>query len=48
MDLCAYRLVDLTHVITPETGDQPVHIQRVPAPEAVPGDAQWYIIIAWR
>lgn len=37
------RLVDLTHVIEPETGARPVHVERVPAPEAVP-DGMWYIM----
>ncbi len=43
-----YRLVDLTHVIEPEVGARPVHIERVPAPEAVPDGAlsttRWYIM----
>jgi kynurenine formamidase len=43
MDLAAYRLVDLTHIIVPETGARPVRIERVPAPEAVP-EGMWYIM----
>ena len=43
MDLAAYRLVDLTHVIVPETGARPVRIERVPAPHAVP-EGMWYIM----
>ena len=38
-----YRLVDLTHAIEPETGARPVHVERVPAPHAVPG-GPWYIM----
>ncbi|MEA3408004.1 MAG: cyclase family protein [Chloroflexota bacterium] len=43
MDRRAYRVVDLTHVIEPETGERPVHIERVPAPHAEP-DGPWYIM----
>lgn len=43
MDFANYRIVDLTHIIVPETGARPVHIERVPAPEAVPGGL-WYIM----
>jgi arylformamidase len=43
MDLSAYRLVDLTHIIEPESGPRPVHIETVPAPHAVPG-GMWYIM----
>jgi len=43
MDLGNYRLVDLTHTIEPESGPRPVHIERVPAPHAVPG-GMWYIM----
>jgi arylformamidase len=43
MDLANYRLVDLTHVIEPGTGDRPVHLERVPAPNAVPG-GPWYVM----
>ncbi len=43
MTIGNYRLVDLTHVIEPEVGVRPVHIERVPAPEAVP-DGMWYIM----
>ncbi|MBC7234605.1 MAG: cyclase family protein [Chloroflexi bacterium] len=43
MDLAKYRLVDLTHIIEPESGPRPVHIERVPAPHAVPG-GMWYIM----
>lgn len=39
----SYRLVDLTHVIVPDTGARPVKIERVPAPHAVP-DGLWYIM----
>ena len=43
MDFSNYRLVDLTHIIEPETEPRPVHIERVPAPHAVPGGL-WYIM----
>lgn len=43
MHLSGYRLVDLTHVIAPDTGARPVHIERVPAPHAVP-EGMWYIM----
>ena len=43
MELAAYRLIDLTHTIVPETGARPVRIERVPAPEAVP-EGMWYIM----
>jgi len=43
MDLDDYRLLDLTHIIEPEAGRRPVHIERVPAPNAVPGGL-WYIM----
>ncbi|HHX44309.1 MAG TPA: hypothetical protein GX714_10040 [Chloroflexi bacterium] len=43
MNLGNYRLVDLTHIIEPDVGARPVHIERVPAPEAVP-DGMWYIM----
>jgi arylformamidase len=43
MDFSAYRLVDLTHIIEPESGPRPVHIETVPAPHAVPG-GMWYIM----
>ncbi len=43
VDLSGFRLVDLTHVIVPETGDRPVHIERVPAPHAGP-EGMWYIM----
>ncbi len=42
-DLSRFRLVDLTHTIVPETGARPVHIERVPAPHAVP-EGMWYIM----
>jgi len=42
MDLSRYRIVDLTHVIVPDTEPRPVHIERVPAPHA-PED-MWYIM----
>lgn len=38
-----YRLIDLTHVIEPETGSRPVRIERVSAPHALPG-GPWYIM----
>jgi kynurenine formamidase len=44
MDLSAYRLVDLTHAHCAGHRRPPVHIERVPAPHAVPGDDQWYIM----
>ncbi|MFC1716101.1 cyclase family protein [Candidatus Poribacteria bacterium] len=39
------RLVDLSHIITPETGSRPVQIEMVPTPEFgyFPED-QWYIM----
>jgi len=43
MNLSNYRLVDLTHTIVPDTGERPVHIERVPALHAVPGGL-WYIM----
>ncbi|MBM3188559.1 MAG: hypothetical protein FJZ90_07555 [Chloroflexi bacterium] len=43
MDFSRYRLVDLTHVIEPDTGPRPVHIERVAAIHAVP-EGQWYIM----
>jgi arylformamidase len=43
VNLAGYRIVDLTHVIVPETEPRPVHIDTVPAPHAVPG-GQWYIM----
>ncbi|OGO04926.1 MAG: hypothetical protein A2Y73_06790 [Chloroflexi bacterium RBG_13_56_8] len=38
-----YHLVDLTLVIVPDTGERPVHIEQVPAPDAVPGGS-WYVM----
>lgn len=43
MHLDNYRLVDLTHIIEPDTEPRPIHIERVPAPNAVPGGS-WYIM----
>jgi kynurenine formamidase len=43
MDLDNYRFVDLTHIIEPETEPRPVHIEQVPAPNAIPG-GPWYIM----
>jgi arylformamidase len=43
MDPSSYRLVDLTHIIEPETEPRPVHIEQVPAPNAMPG-GPWYIM----
>jgi arylformamidase len=43
MDIANYRIVDLTHTIVPETGERPVHIERVAAPHAVP-EGMWYIM----
>lgn len=43
MNLDDYRLVDLTHIIEPETGPRPVHLERVNAPHASP-DGLWYIM----
>jgi len=43
VNLNNYRVVDLTHTIVPETGPRPVHIEQVPAPNAVPG-GPWYIM----
>ena len=39
------RLIDLSHIIAPETGSRPVHIEMVPTPEFgyFPED-QWYIM----
>jgi arylformamidase len=41
--LTEHRIVDLTHIIQPETGARPVRIEQVDAPHAVPG-GQWYIM----
>jgi arylformamidase len=38
-----YRIVDLTHVIVPETDPRPVHIDMFPAPDAHVGGG-WYIM----
>lgn len=43
MNLNKYRLVDLTHIIAPDTNPRPLHIEQVPAPNAVPG-GPWYIM----
>jgi arylformamidase len=43
MHLDNYRLVDLTHIIVPDTEPRPIHIERVPAPNAIPG-GPWYIM----
>ena len=43
MDLSNCRLVDLTYIITPESGARPVHVERVPAPHATP-EGLWYIM----
>jgi arylformamidase len=39
------RLIDLSHIITPETGSRPVHLEMVPPPDFgyFPED-QWYIM----
>lgn len=43
MELSRYRFVDLSHPIEPDTGPRPVHLERVPAPHAVP-EGMWYIM----
>jgi len=43
MNLDDYRLVDLTHIIEPETEPRPVQIEQVPAPNFIPG-GPWYIM----
>ena len=43
MHLDNYRLVDLTHIIEPDTEPRPIHIDRVPAPNAITG-GPWYIM----
>jgi arylformamidase len=43
MHLDNYRLVDLTHTIEPDMQPRPIHIEQVPAPDAIPG-GPWYIM----